>query len=171
MNATDVFLWLTIIAAGWLALTASWMATVGLFPRFTQDCQQRYAAHGIWALLLGVLVFVPVCVLAVATLKTVPVPAVKALAASLPLSLLLTAVLGSSGLAARIGAGLSAPDDAAPPWRQVQRGGWVLSCSLLMPVLGWFLLLPMTLLSGLGAAVMVGWRRRFPLPAAGPAAG
>jgi hypothetical protein len=66
----------------------------------------------------------------------------------------LLAFLGSAGLAARIGAGLRSHTDDTQPWRSVLRGSTILSLTFLTPILGWFVLLPWTLVSGLGVAVM-----------------
>lgn len=49
------------------------------------------------------------------------------------------------------------------PW--VLRGGIVLVPTLLVPLLGWFLLLPWTLVSGFGAALLAWRSRRVAAPA------
>lgn len=77
-----------------------------------------------------------------------------ALARGLLMLPLLLALAGSSGLALSIGAGLSAPDDTRRPWGRVLRGGSVLAGTFLLPFLGWFIVLPWVLASGLGTAVM-----------------
>jgi hypothetical protein len=61
--------------------------------------------------------------------------------------------VGSAGLCDRIGAGLPGDADARLPWRRVLRGGIVLSFAFVLPVIGWFVLLPWTLVSGVGAAL------------------
>jgi len=66
---------------------------------------------------------------------------------------------GSSGLALRIGMGLNSPLDATQPWRRVLRGGVVLSCSFLLPVVGWVILPLWVLVSGLGA-FMLGFKEQ-----------
>lgn len=59
---------------------------------------------------------------------------------------------GTSGLAARVGRGLSAPTDAGREWARTLRGGIVLEISMLLPVLGWFLIAPLAVIGGAGAA-------------------
>jgi len=162
MILADILLWLLIIAGGWLALTASWLTTFAIAPRFTEECQQRYTTHGIWAVLIGVMTLVPLSIIAIALFRHDHHPLARMIAVLILLTLMLLALLGSSGLAARVGAGLGSPLDGAQPWRRVMRGGWVLSASFLMPLVGWFLLLPLTLLSGLGTTVLVCWRRKYP---------
>ena len=63
MILADILLWLLIISGGWLALTASWLTTFAIAPRFTEECQQRYTTHGIWAVLIGVMTLVPLSLL------------------------------------------------------------------------------------------------------------
>jgi len=53
--------------------------------------------------------------------------------------------------------------DARLPWRRVLRGGTVLSFAFVLPVIGWFGLLPWTLVSGVGASL--GSIRRWRLAA------
>jgi hypothetical protein len=161
----DIVLWLLMVCGAWLALTTTWLSTVALFPRLTGECQERYGSQAVWAMLLGLVTVVPGIIIAITLFKFAPHPLARLIAVLIPVLLLLLALVGSSGLAGRIGAGLSSPGDVAQPWRRVLRGGWVLSCSFLMPLLGWFVLLPLALLSGIGVALLVLWRRRYPLEA------
>ena len=48
---------------------------------------------------------------------------------------------------------MPSPTDASQPWRRVLRGGTVLTLTFLLPFVGWFLILPWTLISGFGAAI------------------
>jgi hypothetical protein len=72
--------------------------------------------------------------------------------------------MGSAGLCDRIGAGLPGDTDARQPWRRVLRGGIVLSFAFVLPVIGWFVLLPWTLVSGVGASLGSLRRRRATAP-------
>ena len=40
------------------------------------------------------------------------------------------------------------------------RGGAILAISFLFPFVGWFMILPVALVSGVGAVVIAGWRSR-----------
>ncbi len=62
--------------------------------------------------------------------------------------------MGSAGLGDRIGVGLPSAGDATQPWRRLLRGGTVLSLTFLLPIVGWVGVLPWTLVSGVGAAVL-----------------
>jgi len=50
-----------------------------------------------------------------------------------------------------IGGRLPDPRDTTSPWRQLVRGATALGLSWAVPFVGWFLILPVTLLIGLGA--------------------
>ena len=60
---------------------------------------------------------------------------------------------GIAGLATVVGQRLPSPGDAERPWNATIRGGIVLELAFLLPFLGWFVLLPVSLLIGAGATV------------------
>ncbi|MCC6143719.1 MAG: hypothetical protein IT368_07920, partial [Candidatus Hydrogenedentes bacterium] len=66
----------------------------------------------------------------------------------------LAGLAGSTGLVRLIGLRLPSTHDTTAPWRRVLRGGTVLSLTFLLPGLGWFLVLPATLVSGIGALLL-----------------
>jgi hypothetical protein len=65
---------------------------------------------------------------------------------------MLQAHTGVSGLATSIGRRLSSPLDEQRPWRSTLRGGLVLELTYLLPFLGWFVILPASIIIGSGAA-------------------
>ena len=58
---------------------------------------------------------------------------------------------GMAGLATCIGLRLTSPADSERPWRATLRGGIVLELAYLLPILGWFLILPVSIIAGSGA--------------------
>lgn len=141
-----------------LALPALWLATVSLAPDFTGRCRGAYT-RPVVSTLVGMLVWLPFSVLGLAVHEEMRLLVAVLLVPSM------LAVTGASGLALRLGAGLPRADDAEPAWNLVERGGKVLALALLMPVLGWFVLLPWVLISGTGAAVRtLVTRRKASLP-------
>ena len=77
----------------------------------------------------------------------------------------LLGLAGSAGLTLRIGAGLPSPVDEAQPWKRVLRGGILLSCSFLLPVVGWIILPLWVLVSGFGALILYRRELRHNKPA------
>jgi hypothetical protein len=58
---------------------------------------------------------------------------------------------GVAGLATVIGERLPSPVDAQCPWKATIRGGIILELSYILPILGWFVLLPISIVIGAGA--------------------
>jgi hypothetical protein len=174
MIMADVLTWFFIITGLYLTLVCHWLAAASLFPRSVESCRARYA-RPVSATLLGLVLVAPLLALGAAGAKA-PQPLVSGAAKALLFALALPALVGSAGLALRIGGGLSSPGDAAQPWRRVLRGGIVLAGTFLLPFVGWFLVIPLTLVSGFGAAVSVllaraGRRGALDVPAAAGQAG
>jgi hypothetical protein len=153
MNTADIYKILYIIL-GFYAVTVSyWLLAAGLFPAFVQRASEKYAAHPAKTLGVGLLTFGPVQLLGWA-ITSAPNPAVKIVGMAILLISLLLAYMGSAGLALRIGEGLKAEIDERSPWRRIFRGSLVLGLSFNLPLLGWFVVLPATLISGFGAFVL-----------------
>lgn len=77
--------------------------------------------------------------------------------------------VGVSGLATLVGRRLRSADDEASPWRATLRGGVVLALAFLVPLLGWFAILPIATFVGAGATTLsiLGARRGADRPARG----
>jgi hypothetical protein len=74
----------------------------------------------------------------------------------------LFASVGIAGLTTSIGSRLPSPADIERPWQATIRGSIVLELAFLLPLLGWFMLLPAALIIGSGAAlrsIIKGMRR------------
>src|SRR5262249_25595466 len=67
---------------------------------------------------------------------------------------------GVSGLATFIGQRLPSPADAERPWKSTLRGGIVLELTYLLPILGWFVILPASIIMGSGAITWALFQRR-----------
>ncbi|QOV88162.1 hypothetical protein [Humisphaera borealis] len=77
----------------------------------------------------------------------------------LGLALLIYAGIGMAGLVTLIGHRLSSPADRDRPWKATVRGGVVLGMAYLFPVLGWFGVLPISLIVGAGATTLTFLKR------------
>ena len=162
MIMADVLKVFLIILGMLIVLVSTWLAAESLFPRLVARAQKRYRTHPIRITLLGALLAGPLLAAGLGLLQAGSAPA-KAIGFVLTATTVLTGLLGSAGLCRRIGTGLPSPVDQAQPWRRVLRGGIVLALVSLLPFAGWFLLLPLTLISGFGAAITGGyglWRER-----------
>lgn len=149
MNLADVFTVVLIVLALLTVFVGWWLAMTGLFPRMVAGCAEKLGGAPGKCFAAGLAVTVPV-IFAVAALGNVSTnPAAKLLNVALVIVLILVALAGTAGLALRIGRGLPAATDGDEQWRRVRRGGIVLAITY-----GTIVLLPVTLLAGLGALVL-----------------
>lgn len=154
MIMADVLKIALLVVGTLVVLVSYWLAAHALFPRAVERARASYDARPVRATLLGAAVAAPLALGGLALLSAAANPALKLLGVVLLAIPSLLGLLGSAGLAERLGVGLPAPDDAARPWRRVLRGGAVLALTFLLPVVGWFGVLPWALVSGVGAAVL-----------------
>ena len=142
MLMADVLLWLLIAVAFVLAMPALWVLDRGLWPEAFER-KRRVAECSLTAsFFLGLIPAVLAGAFASVTGKRLGIAVVLVLGL-----VLLWGILGLSGLAAKLGARLW-PE--APSWRQSRNGGLVLVCSALLPVVGWFFILPVIAVTGMG---------------------
>jgi len=161
MIFADILFWFLMVAGAYLALNAYWLAAVALFRPAVERAHETYATRPVAATLAGLGALVPAVGVFVVFAHAAH-PGVKLLTGAILMVPLLLALVGSAGLADRIGAGLPSPGDRQQPWRRVFRGGAVLALLFLVPLLGWFAVFPLTLASGLGAMLLP--RRPLALP-------
>ena len=176
ITTANVLLWFFLTLGFFLVFLSHWLVAVSLFPGYVAQCSDQYR-RPVVATLLGLLaLFVPIAA-GVALLNFLPA-ALKWIGLLLIFIPILGGLLGTAGLARRIGLGMPAPGDEIQPWKQVLRGGTALALTFLLPILGQLLAIPLTLASGLGASLLT-WaaRRRQPklpqppgLPAGEPSA-
>ena len=142
-----------LIILGILTIYVSyWLLAEALFPAMVERARQHYRRPFRISVLGLAAAIVPVVLgLAMANL---PHPLLKMLGIALVVAPAMLGLDGSAGLTLRIGAGLPSPVDEAQPWRRVLRGGIVLACSFLLPVVGWIVIPLWVLVSGFGAFIL-----------------
>jgi hypothetical protein len=144
MLMADVLQWVAIAAGFVVSLPALWMLARALGPGWFER-RVRIQGPG-KSLLVGLApLLVAIVVLAVLGKRLGPLPGLW-----LGGLVLLWGLLGAAGLAAQVGARLW-PEDRA--WRQSRNGGLVLACAALLPLVGWFILLPLIAIGGMGIQV------------------
>jgi hypothetical protein len=142
-----------LIVVGLLTVYASyWLVAQALFPGVVERARQHYA-RPVKITLAGLLA-AAVPVIVGAMIANLPNPAFKLTGVTLMLIPAMLGMIGSAGLALRIGAGLPSPSDDQQPWRRVLRGGILLSLTFLLPFVGWFVLPIWALISGFGAFIL-----------------
>jgi len=156
MILADILQWFLLVLGAFLTLNAYWLGARALCPGSVARGRTQYEQRPVRVTITGALITIPTVLMAIALATKLPHPILQMGAVGLLLVLSLIGLVGSAGLAERIGQGLPSPLDATQSWRQVLRGGLILGLAFLMPFLGWFLLLPWTLISGVGAWVLAG---------------
>ncbi len=159
MIMADILKIFLLVVGAQLVLIAYWLAAEALFPHFVTRARKRYGAHPIRVVVLGLAVGLPGAAIAFSLLQAGGAPA-KGAGFGLAAAVAGAGLLGSAGLCRRIGEGLPSPADAAQPWRRVLRGAAVLVTTFLLPFLGWFGVLPLVILSGVGATLDAAWGLR-----------
>lgn len=155
MNLADVFTVVLVIVGLQTLCVGLWLATAGLFPAAAEGCAEKLGAMPGRCLLAGAAAAVPLLAAGIAISRSVPNAPGKLFGAALIIGTFLAALAGTAGLALRIGRGLPAARDDQEPWRRVRRGGIVLAITYLT-----LILLPLTLLAGLGALALHRFGRR-----------
>ena len=154
MIMADVFKILFLVLGGLIIVNAYWLLTESLFTNAVRRARDGYTNRPFRTTLVGAAAGVPTTFLGVVLLSSgggLPSFAGFALLSML----VLVALAGSTGFVRLVGEGLPAERDTREPWRAVIRGGSVVSIACLLPIAGWFIVLPLTLASGVGSVISV----------------
>jgi hypothetical protein len=134
-----------------LAFSGLWLLCRGLWPEAVAAAADRCGKR-LWSSFLVGLPVTFVMVVLTKTLFSVLGPVGKIAGVGVVCLYMLQAHTGVSGLATSIGRRLLSPLDEQRPWRSTLRGGVVLELTYLLPFLGWFVILPASIIIGSGAA-------------------
>lgn len=134
-----------------IAFPSLWLLCSGLWPGFIDETSKAVQNGVIKSFLIGI----PITALSVVAIGVVgKLPAsFGQIGGILTFSaLLFYAEAGVAGLARVLGKRLFALESSQDNWRAVIKGGAVLVLSYLLPLLGWFLILPASLIIGAGSS-------------------
>jgi len=152
MIMADILKILLIVVGVLTIFVSYWLLAEALFPEWVDRASTHYSKplKLSWLGLAGALLPVG---LGLALANAVN-PLIKLLGLTLLATPILLGLVGSAGLTQRIGAGLSSPLDEQQPWRRVFRGGVLLACAFLLPIVGWIVMPIWVLVSGFGAFIL-----------------
>ena len=134
-----------------LAFSGLWLLCRGLWPEAVAAAADR-CSRGLLSSFLAGLPITVTMILVSAILFNVLGPIGKIGGLAVICLYMLQAHTGVAGLATAIGRRLANPHDEQRQWRTTLRGGVVLELAYLLPFLGWFLILPASIVIGSGAA-------------------
>ena len=170
MLVSDVIMWVAIASGFVVGLPALWMLSRGLWPEAFEK-RSAMAQKGVGLSLFLGLIVTTIAVIVISVVgrglapRLGPIPGII-----LAGTALVWGLNGMVGIAALIGERLW---PSGEPWKQTRNGGLVVICCALIPVVGWFVFLPLLAVVGLGVNVrclLSGNGRRVavapPLPAA-----
>lgn len=163
LTTANVLLWVFLTVAFYFVFLSHWLVAASLFPDYVAKCQVQYGRPVITTLVGLLFTVIPITVGLV--IANVAPPALKWVGILITAVPILAGLLGTAGLARRVGCGMPAPVDEAQPWRRVLRGGTALALTFLLPLLGQLIVIPLILASGVGASVLTWFARK---PAAPP---
>ncbi len=166
MIMADVLKILLIVIGLLTVYVSYWLVAQALFPRVVERAREHYGKP-VRITLIGLVAAALPFVIG-AAISQHPNPALKITGVTLMLVPALLGLVGSAGLAQRIGAGLPSPADAEQPWRRVLRGGILLALTFLLPFVGWIVLPIWALVSGFGAFLLSVKELRKPVVPAPP---
>lgn len=152
MIMADVLKILLIVIGILTVYVSYWLVAQALFPRVVERARQHYSKP-VKITVIGLAAAALPFVIG-AAISNLPNPALKLTGVTLMVIPAMLGLVGSAGLAQRIGAGLASPADEQQPWRRVLRGGILLALTFLLPFIGWVVLPIWTLVSGFGAFIV-----------------
>jgi hypothetical protein len=144
-----------------IALPGLWLLCRGLWPGSVESARSD-CVKTLWKPFLVGIPITAGAIFLCAMLGKLPQP-VGGILAILDICLFITyASAGVAGLATVVGERLPSPADAQCPWKATIRGGVILELSYLLPILGWFVLLPSSIIIGAGAVTRSFFAKKSP---------
>lgn len=150
MLVADVIMWFLVIVGVLVAFPALWLLCRSLYPKQIENMADDLEKSRVKLFFIGVPV-AAACFFGVALFGGKKNPFCDMAAIATIGFFLFYSNIGAAGLATMIGRKLPSPSDLERPWKGTVRGGVVLVLSYLLPLLGWFFILPISLIIGSGA--------------------
>lgn len=132
-----------------LGFSGLWLMCRGLWPRAVEAAAES-CTNRIWPYFLAGIPLTLVMIVLTKILFALG-PAGKITGIGMVCLYMLQAHTGVSGLVTAIGRRLPSALDEQSPWRATLRGGVALELTYLLPILGWFVVLPASIIIGTGA--------------------
>ena len=158
MLFSTVLIWLLVAVGFVVALPSLWVLTLGLWPGRAGRLREVAEAGLARSVLVGLGPALGAVVLVSVLARLPKMGALAALCAGV---LMLWGLAGLCGLAGLLGQRLW---PGAEPWRQMKHGGLTLVGCALLPVVGWFVLLPLMAVAGAGMQVRAWLGRKQEAP-------
>ena len=152
MYSSNILFFTLMILGFMICFPATWLTWKALAPGWVDRSQEAAARRPVLSLVIG-LVIGSVWFIGSGALISAGGPAgfVGGVGQLLFWSY---SMAGLAGFATHLGTRLPSPVDADRPWKATLRGGIALELTWVLPVLGWLLILPLSLAMGVGCATV-----------------
>lgn len=149
INTATVYTWLLIHLGVILVVSAYYAASAAMAPRLTERAWLRFARRPWLPALIGIGVSLP-WVVASLILMNLPMGGAKFAGATLGLLWILCGLVGGAAIAQHVGQG----SGTSEAWVRSVRGGLFITLTWVLPLVGWLIMIPLTLASGVGCLIV-----------------
>ena len=153
MLMADTMAIFLVVLGFMLALPGLWLLCRGLWPNRVNRAALTCGRSLYKPFLVGLPVTLGALILAFAA-KLMAGPLASIWAGAIICLYLMQASVGVAGLVTCIGERLASPTDNGRVWRTTVRGSIVLVLTYLLPILGWFVIIPASFIIGSGSATL-----------------
>ena len=165
-DISAIFFILLIISIAFPCMLTAWWL---LFPSLIRRAQTRVEKSLSRSFWLGLLILIAVTI-PIVTLLSLPIGPAKFAGWILLAAFLALSSIGSAGIAGHLGEQMKRAGNGFTPLGGFIRGAVILELAAFFPVLGWFFLWPLALITALGATAfaLLNWmpREKPQIPAA-----
>lgn len=152
ITSAEVYAWF-FIHVGVLLVAAAWLTVSAiLFPGITGRGATSLARRPWLAFIIGFALFL-LGVILFAVMQTIPLPAAKFIAVLVGLGVITFGLFGAGGLVRALASRVPSTE-AMPTLRLLYGISLLVVLTWMLPGVGWFFALPMTLMLGLGSLVL-----------------
>jgi hypothetical protein len=145
ITSAEVYAWF-FVHLGVLLVAAAWMTVAALMsPNITRRCAEVIGGKPWRSFFLGVILF--------AAMNAIPFAGGKFIAVVIGLTVILFGLFGAGGFV-RCLASRATSGQGSPTVRSLYGISLLVALTWLLPLIGWFLALPLTLILGLGSLVL-----------------
>jgi hypothetical protein len=153
MLMADTMAIFLVVLGFMIALPGLWLLCRGLWPNRVNSAGLTCGKSLYKPFLVGLPVTLAALILASAS-RSIPGPLGSICAGAIICLYLMQASVGVAGLATSIGERLASSTDTGRAWRATLRGSVVLVLTYLLPILGWFMIIPASFIIGSGSAAL-----------------
>ena len=159
--SAQVWTWFFVHVGVIMVVCAYYTLSAAIAPGMTHRARLRFARHPWLPAIIGIALSLPWVIASIILLRANLGP-VKFLGAVVGGAWILCGLIGGAGIAQQVGMGAA---NVQASWIHSIRGGLFITLTWVLPLIGWLVMLPLTLATGVGCLVL----GVFPIRTAAPA--